>query len=275
MKHAIIVILLFVAGTLCSGEELSNNEALEALEALDLGTFIKTETGLMYNISLSGKGNKPASGDIVTVHYTGTLEDGTKFDSSYDRNEPISFELGVGRVIKGWDEGIALLKKGGKATLIIPPELAYGSRGMGPIPPSATLIFEVELIDFEPAPTIEEYDIEGKVVSTTESGLQFILVDAGTGKKAAAGNTVRVHYSGYLKDGSMFDSSVKRNQPFEFVLGMGRVIPGWDEGVALMREGDKVRFIIPSELGYGAAGAGGVIPPNADLIFDVELLEVK
>ncbi|MDP8204534.1 MAG: FKBP-type peptidyl-prolyl cis-trans isomerase, partial [Candidatus Tenebribacter mawsonii] len=93
--------------------------------------------------------------------------------------------------------------------------------------------------------------------------------------KAAAGNTVSVHYSGYLEDGTMFDSSVKRDQPFSFTLGMGRVIKGWDEGVAMMKIGDKVQLIIPSSLGYGANGAGGVIPPNATLVFDVELLEVK
>ena len=78
-----------------------------------------------------------------------------------------------------------------------------------------------------------------------------------------------------LEDGTIFDSSVKRDQPFSFILGMGRVIKGWDEGVALMKVGDKVRLIIPSDLGYGERGAGGVIPPNANLFFDVELLEVK
>ncbi|MCF7793778.1 MAG: FKBP-type peptidyl-prolyl cis-trans isomerase [Candidatus Cloacimonetes bacterium] len=245
------------------------------MEALDLTTFEKTDSGLMYRITTEGEGNSPVKGDIVNVHYKGELEDGTKFDSSYDRNQPIEFELGVGRVIKGWDEGIALLKKGSKAIFVIPPELGYGARSVGAIPANSTLIFTVELVDFKPAPKIEEYDIEGKVVSKTDSGLEFILVEAGTGLKAAAGNTVSVHYSGYLQDGTMFDSSIKRNQPFEFTLGMGRVIKGWDEGIALMKEGDKARLIIPPDLGYGASGAGGVIPPNATLIFDVELLEVK
>ncbi|HPR18623.1 MAG TPA: FKBP-type peptidyl-prolyl cis-trans isomerase [Candidatus Cloacimonadota bacterium] len=234
-----------------------------------------TTSGLQYLITKTGTGANATTGNIVQVHYTGTLDDGTVFDSSYDRNEPISFELGAGQVIKGWDEGISLLNRGAKATLIIPPDLGYGNRLVGPIPPNSTLIFEVELIDFKPAPIIEPYDVSGKAAVTTESGLKFILVKAGKGIKAAPGNTVKVHYTGYLEDGTMFDSSVKRDIPFEFELGMGKVIKGWEEGIALMKEGDQARLIIPTDLGYGSYGAGGIIPPNATLIFDVELLEVK
>ena len=109
----------------------------------------KTDQGLYYNITRAGEGEPPAKGANVSVHYRGMLLDGTVFDSSYQRNEPISFPLGEGRVIPGWDIGIALLKKGGAAKLVIPSELAYGSRGAGGvIPPDATLIFEVELVDF-------------------------------------------------------------------------------------------------------------------------------
>lgn len=247
----------------------------KGIAALDLTSFETTASGLQYKIITNGEGNSPVKGDMVSVHYKGELIDGTKFDSSYDRNQPIEFELGVGRVIKGWDEGIALLKKGTKAVFVIPPELGYGARNIGAIPANSTLIFNVELVDFKPAPKIEEYDVEDKIVSETDSGLKFILVEEGKGLKAAAGNTVYVHYSGYLEDGTMFDSSVKRNQPFKFTLGMGSVIKGWDEGIALMKEGDKARLIIPSSLGYGASGAGGVIPPNATLIFDVELMKVQ
>ena len=109
-----------------------------------------TESGLGYKINKQGEGESPQTGQKVTVHYTGTLEDGTKFDSSVDRNQPFAFTLGVGQVIKGWDEGIALLNKGSKAVLKIPSDLGYGPRGAGGvIPPNATLYFEVELIDFE------------------------------------------------------------------------------------------------------------------------------
>ncbi|MDO9578874.1 MAG: FKBP-type peptidyl-prolyl cis-trans isomerase [Candidatus Cloacimonadales bacterium] len=236
--------------------------------------YISTESGLMYLITQEGTGDHPKNGDIVTVHYLGTLEDGTKFDSSYDRNEPIEFELGNGQVIKGWDEGITLLNRGAKATFIIPPELGYGSRQVGPIPANSTLNFDVELVDFKPGIKIEPFDFEGKVSTKTDSGLEFILVKQGTGLRAAPGNTVSVHYTGYFTDGTIFDSSVKRGQPFEFTVGMGNVIKGWDEGVALMREGGKARLIIPYQLAYGENGYGP-IPPKADLIFDIELLKVK
>ncbi len=108
-------------------------------------------SGLQYVIFEKTDGPKPQPGDVVVVHYTGWLTDGTKFDSSYDRNEPFSFVLGARQVIPGWDEGIALLRKGEKAQLVIPPDLAYGNRAIGPIPPNSTLIFEVELLDIQKA----------------------------------------------------------------------------------------------------------------------------
>lgn len=109
----------------------------------------------------------------------------------------------------------------------------------------------------------------------TDSGLRYQIIQKGDGVKAEKGKTVSVHYKGQLEDGTVFDSSYKRNQPIDFPLGMGNVIPGWDEGIALLHVGDKARLVIPSNLGYGARGAGGVIPPNATLIFDVELMDVK
>lgn len=109
----------------------------------------------------------------------------------------------------------------------------------------------------------------------TESGLRYKLIQKGNGKKAEKGKTVSVHYTGSLENGQVFDSSYKRKQPIDFPLGMGNVIEGWDEGIALLSVGDKARFVIPSHLGYGSTGAGGVIPPDATLIFDVELMDVK
>lgn len=109
----------------------------------------------------------------------------------------------------------------------------------------------------------------------TESGLRYKIIQKGNGKKAEAGRTVAVHYSGSLEDGKVFDNSYSRKKPIEFQLGRGNVIEGWDEGIALLQVGDKARFVIPPHLGYGAYGAGGVIPPNATLIFDVELMDVK
>lgn len=112
-------------------------------------------------------------------------------------------------------------------------------------------------------------------VITTESGLQYVEIKEGTGASPKQGQNVTVHYTGTLTNGKKFDSSLDRNQPFSFKIGVGQVIKGWDEGVATMKVGGKRKLIIPPELGYGARGAGGVIPPNATLIFEVELLEVR
>ncbi len=110
---------------------------------------------------------------------------------------------------------------------------------------------------------------------TTESGLKYVDLIVGTGREAAAGQLVTVHYTGWLTNGTKFDSSVDRRDPFSFPIGSGKVIRGWDEGVAGMKVGGKRKLTIPPQLGYGARGAGGVIPPNATLVFDVELLDAK
>lgn len=114
--------------------------------------------------------------------------------------------------------------------------------------------------------------IEGMI--KTDSGLYYKMEVDGSGKAPNSGQTVKVHYTGSLVDGSVFDSSIQRGEPIDIPIGVGRVIPGWDEGIMLLKEGGKARFVIPSELGYGSQGAGGVIPPNATLIFDVELVKV-
>ena len=112
-------------------------------------------------------------------------------------------------------------------------------------------------------------------LTNTTSGLQYEDKKVGDGASPSKGQTVTVHYTGWLTDGTKFDSSVDRGQPFNFVLGVGQVIKGWDEGVASMKIGGRRMLVIPAELGYGARGAGGIIPPNATLVFDVELLGVR
>ncbi|MCC5899981.1 MAG: FKBP-type peptidyl-prolyl cis-trans isomerase [Phormidium sp. BM_Day4_Bin.17] len=112
-------------------------------------------------------------------------------------------------------------------------------------------------------------------VYTTESGLKYEKLETGDGAQPQTGQTVMVHYTGMLEDGTVFDSSRERNRPFSFRIGVGQVIRGWDEGVGMMHVGDRWKLTIPPELGYGERGAGGVIPPNATLIFDVELLRIS
>ena len=228
--------------------------------------------GLQILDTVPGTGDTAQTGQPVTVHYTGWLHDptaadgrGQKFDSSKDRGEPFEFELGAGRVIRGWDEGVQGMRAGGTRVLTIPPELGYGTRGAGGvIPPNATLIFEVELLA-EPE----------RVPMTVTDVVQ------GSGAEAVVGTRVSVHYSGWLHDpskadgrGKKFDSSKDRGQPFRFQLGGGEVIRGWDDGVQGMKVGGTRVLLIPPELGYGPRGAGGVIPPNATLVFEVDLLGV-
>ncbi len=127
----------------------------------------------------------------------------------------------------------------------------------------------------EKAKADEELDKLAAGFDKTDTGLRYQIIQKGDGVKAEKGQTVSVHYKGQLTDGTVFDSSYKRNQPIDFPLGVGQVIPGWDEGIQLLNVGDKARLVIPSNLGYGSRGAGGVIPPNATLIFDVELMDIK
>lgn len=125
----------------------TNDTQKEILIAMDTSNAVTTASGLKYVVVKEGDGATPKTGDNVTVHYTGTLEDGSKFDSSRDRGQPFQFKIGVGQVIKGWDEGVGTMKVGEQRTLIIPSELGYGSRGAGNvIPPDATLLFDVELL---------------------------------------------------------------------------------------------------------------------------------
>jgi peptidylprolyl isomerase len=248
------------------------------------GETVTTPSGLQYIDLQAGTGATPQANQTVIANYSGWLQStGSLFDSSLNPDrEPFQFVLGLGRVIQGWDEGFSTMQVGGKRRLIIPPALAYGEAGQGDIPPNATLIFDVELLEVvgEPTPAAQAPPASPPAVSgetvTTPSGLQYIDLQVGTGATPQANQTVVANYSGWLQStGALFDSSLNPDRtPFQFQIGQGRVIQGWDEGFANMQVGGKRRLIVPPALAYGEAGQGA-IPPNATLIFDVELLEVQ
>jgi peptidylprolyl isomerase len=238
--------------------------------------LIKNTSGLQYFDLILGQGTEAFEKSTVSTQFTIWVKTETGYDfiASSEGSEPLDFVLGRGDIVfPGWEEGVTGMKIGGKRFLIIPPELGMGETGNGDIPANATLVMEIELMDvIEPRVA---FKVDEKDYITTESGLKYFDLTAGTGDTPVAGQTVVVHYTGWLEDGTQFDSSVDRDEPFTFVIGQGNVIPGWDEGLISMRVGSKRQLVIPAALAYGETGSGSVIPPNATLIFEVELIEIQ
>jgi FKBP-type peptidyl-prolyl cis-trans isomerase len=228
----------------------------------------KTSSGLATKVLEKGTGDKsPTTEERVTVHYSGWTTDGKLFDSSHTKGKPVTFT--VGTLIKGFSEGLQLMRVGEKRRLWIPQELAY--RGQ-PGRPAGMLVFDVELLDIMPDPFAPPADVAGPPSDArrTPSGLAYKVLREGTGSGSPARDSrVTVHYTGWTTDGKMFDSSYRTGQPATF--GLNEVIKGWTEGVQLMKEGEKTRFWIPQRLAYeGRSGA-----PAGMLVFDIELISFK
>jgi len=254
----------------------------------------KTDSGMYYIIEKEGEGEHPIVTQTAMVHYHGTLLDGTVFDSSVERGQPA--EIPLSRLFKGWQEAIMMMKPGGKGKFIIPSNLVFGESGSGPVPPSTSLIIDMELITPEglarleaeakkkaeaEAETLAQPNEDAEIqaylkknnldsqAKKTDSGMYYIMEKEGEGEHPTMDETITAHYHGSLLDGTVFDSSVERGQPSKFQLG--RVIKGWQEAMGMMKPGGKGKFIIPSTLAYGERGAGKMIGPNMPLIFDIEL----
>jgi FKBP-type peptidyl-prolyl cis-trans isomerase len=252
-------------------------------------TAQKQTSGLYYiPVTTNTSAPQPTANQVVSILYTGQLLDGTVFDATSQRdNTPLSFVLGVNRIIPGLEQGISLMHKGDKAVFLIPSGLAYGTSGAAPgIPANAVIRFEVELTDINTSfanpddDLITRYLAKNKITTAQKqaSGLYFVPTTSNpAGAPIAAGKTVSVLYTGKLLNGTVFDATSQRNNaPFTFVVGAmpKQVIPGFDEGISLMRKGEKATLLIPSALAYGSSGSG-TIPANSVITFDVEVVDVK
>ena len=233
-------------------------------------------TELLIEDLVVGSGSPVGVGDFLIMDYVGvSYSTGLQFDASWDRGSPFPFELGAGRVIQGWDQGIVGMSVGGRRSLTIPPELAYGENGSGSgsIGPNETLVFVVDLIASVPA-NLEKPSEELTSESTTE--LETNDISEGSGAIVQPGNVVYIHYVGVAAStGEQFDSSWDRGRSefIGYISGTGNVIQGLDEGLLGMQVGGRRTVVIPPDLAYGENGAGdGLIAPNETLIFTVDLL---
>jgi FKBP-type peptidyl-prolyl cis-trans isomerase len=269
----------------------------------DSNITVKPNSMGMYIIETkAGTGTKIDSGCHVKMNYKISLLDGKEIYSSYDRPQPIKFEYGKPIDTRGFGYGLSTLREGSRARFLVPSSLAYGYRGSGGvIAPYQPIIYDVEILEVKTKAEYEKQQADDQkaeqmmldslkkdepiqrekylqdnhiTVKPLPSGLYYIPVLTGTGPKAESGKTVKVHYTGKLLNGRIFDSSRKRPNPLEFMLGRGQVIKGWEEGISMMRQGGKATLIIPSTIGYSDRDMG-VIPPYSTLVFDVELIEVK
>ncbi len=257
-----------------SGDSSTSFDLFGGASEADVNT---TASGLQYILLKPGDGPTPESGELVSVHYTGWLVDGTEFDSSVGRGTPFQFSLGQGMVIAGWDEGVALLNEGGKIRLIIPSELGYGERGSGGlIPPGATLVFDVELLEIVAGSPDSPFEVSDDQFTETESGLKYFDIEVGDGQTPEEGQVAFLHFTAWLEDGTKLGSTIDSGQPISYMLGSGELFPGFEEGISSMQIGTIRQMIFPPELAYGESGSsGGQIPPNATLIFEVEVLGIQ
>lgn len=252
----LIVFLLVVPFTV-----LSQKEKLK---------FTTTPEGLKYALSVKMKKGKPvAKGEMVRVVYRSFVNDTVEIAKSDNREAPYEFVAGNGDVLKGLDLAVQLLKVGEKATVIIPPALAYGAKKFGKVPENATIRMELEVLGTYPA----FYSVDYNQLKRTSSGLEYVFVKQNTaGEALKKGNYVAIRYTGYYftKDGKkkIFDSSMKNGSASLLQYGVNKFIKGLDEGLSLMKTGDSATFIIPPSLGYGAKD-NQLVPGNSTLGFDV------
>lgn len=290
-KATLMIILLIVAGMAACG--FFNNE-----------DFQETESGIKYYFHESGGTEKPVLGDVLSLNMMYVIEDSVLFDS-HDMGMPVYLPMMESQFPGDIYECLGMMAVGDSATFkISAADFFLYTAGMMEVPPfveeDTEMVFNIKLLqamdeeayyqeeqrkmeehmaaemlraDQEEELMLEYLAAEGIRVQPTSSGLYYVETEKGDGRKVEAGDMVSVHYEGRLLDGTVFDSSYDRGEPIEFVVGQGRVIAGWDEGIAMMKVGGKATLVIPSKLGYGQRGAGAIIPAYSTLVFDVELVD--
>ena len=236
-----------------------------------------TGSGLQIEEYVQGEGSLARRGDVIGIIYTASYVGGEEFDRYQDREEPYRVRFGMQQVLPGLEEGVATMRVGGKRVLHIPPELAFEhDERPASVPADTWVRMEVELVDIIPSPPPPEpWSDAGYEIIATESGLQFVDFQVGGGDFPTMGSTVVVRYSGFLDDGTLFDTTHFRGVPIAFELGAARLVDGWLEGLLGMRVGGRRKLIVPPHLGYGDRGFRKTIPPGATLTFDIELLSVE
>lgn len=235
-----------------------------------------------------GSGEPIRAGQLIKVHYKGYLAvdsaivnksatDSTVevpyFANSYYSESPLEFTIGVGQVIEGWDKGLVGMKIGEIRKLSVPSAMAYGDNSLEGIPPNSDLMFYVELVHAEQPLEADKFpaDVEKLKWRDMGRGLKVYDEKTGTGKLNAAGNSIKVHYTGWLLSGRKFGSSKDLGKPLEAVMGAGKMIKGWEAGLDGMREGGVRWLRVSPAMGYGAM-AFSMIPPNSTLVFRVEMV---
>jgi FKBP-type peptidyl-prolyl cis-trans isomerase len=245
-----------------------------------------TKKGIRYTEDKIGTGDAVKKGDLISLHFKAwVISDSTNLFGDWSKdstkaaelvgdskagNAPAKFILDSMNFAPGIDDVIVGMKPGGIRTVILPPtndpQNPMGSQ------PGYKLV--IELAEFKTIQPVKMWDVDTTKIQTTASGLQYILIEEGQGDFPVKGNIVSVHFSGFLLNGSKFDSSVEKDQPIEFRLGDKQVIAGWEEGIALLKKGGKARLIVPDSLAFGEMSRPG-IPANSILLFDVELVDIK
>jgi FKBP-type peptidyl-prolyl cis-trans isomerase FkpA len=296
MKKFIFCLCLLSIG--CAGNLAAQKKKAKSDKA-PVAEFKTTPSGLKYKFYKDVPGSNAKLDDVIIMHMILMTSKDSILRSTFQEGKPIQALVSKPTFKGSLEEAFVMLSPGDSALFFISADSLFEKTIRSPMPPMIEkgsflkFVLKVEKVYDQEQLKREQKEMEAKQMKVdsvliadyikannltairTPSGLYYVQTKKGTGVSPNSGQTVQVHYTGKLLNGNVFDSSVQRGTPFEFVLGAGQVIKGWDEGIALMKTGEKGTLLIPSALGYGPSGAGASIPPNAVLIFDVELIGVK